>query len=390
MDDSQIEMLIIKYLNYEASATDTEILSKWIEIPENEKIFDTYVKAHYEATVFLKEPNIVPIKKELLKRIQNDKKVTPQVSVSLILKYAAVIVLCLSLGYIYNLSNFNTKTSIEDAITKDQAFVTIKLNNGDIKTIIENESNTITNAQGTVLGKQQGNVVSYKDNTIEEKLAYNTLTVPYGKRFRVVLSDGTKVHLNAGTSLKYPVKFLKGQQREVFLDGEAFFDVVKDSEHPFLVHTEAIGVEVLGTKFNLTSYPEDEFVNTVLVEGAVAIQDKDTKTLATLQPNYIASWDKLSENVAVKPTLVEQYIVWMEGKLILNEVPFEIIQKKLERQYNVVFVNNNKALKSRRFTARFDTENIDQVMESLSISASFKYKVENNKNYHKLITTQKI
>ena len=108
-------------------------------------------------------------------------------------------------------------------------------------------------------------------------MVYNTLKIPYGKKFEVQLSDGTIVHLNAGTSLRYPVQFVKNQSRQVYLTGEAFFEVSKDKAHPFTVNTQEVNVEVLGTKFNVNSYTEDVSTDVVLVEGKVSLY-KDKKT----------------------------------------------------------------------------------------------------------------
>ena len=360
------------------------MLSEWIKVPENESIFDEYIKTHYEITVFMNDPNVENIKRDLLKRIKKDKNPFSKNNYIQLFKYAAIVVLFFGLGYIYQKSRGDTNQEVvnENVIVPKEEFITVQLDNGNIKVISEEGNDEIINANGLVIGKQRGNILAYGNTKTGDKLIYNTLTVPYGKRFQVVLSDGTKVHLNAGTSLKYPVKFLNGLSREVFLDGEAFFDVVKDTKHPFLVNTKSIDVKVLGTKFNVTSYPEDDFINTVLVEGAVEVfennQDGDSNPSAILKPGYIATWNKQDKNITVEKADIEQYTAWMNGRLILNEVPFESIQKKLERQYNVIFVNNNKALNGRKFTARFDIESINQVMQSLSISASFNYTVVNN------------
>ncbi len=294
----------------------------------------------------------------------------------------AVFFLVFCSGYFYyiNSNRIENERDASDSIISE--VVTLKLNNGEVKMISEQDNKNIINATGLVVGKQTGNVLAYKNNVSAEKLAYNTLTVPYGKRFQVILSDGTKVHLNAGTSLKYPIKFIYGLNREVFLDGEAFFEVAKDAEHPFLVNSKGVNVKVLGTKFNITSYPEDDIINTVLIEGSVEVYEKNqnlnSKPSTILKPGYGAIWNKLHKNITVEKVNIDQFTAWMHGRLILDEVSFANIQKKLERQYNVTFINNNKALNKRRFTARFDIENIDQVMKSLSISASFDYTINSN------------
>ena len=115
-----------------------------------------------------------------------------------------------------------------------------------------------------MVGNQNGNKIVYDTETTLEKLVYNTIKIPYGKRFELQLSDGTIVHLNSGTTLKYPVKFIASGNRQVFLDGEAFFDVAKDKTHPFVVNADNLNVRVLGTHFNVSNYPEDKLTDIVL------------------------------------------------------------------------------------------------------------------------------
>lgn len=317
----------------------------------------------------------------LLEKIEDRttvRKLNTRKSLTKWLSVAAMIAVIFSAGYFYTTESI----SLEPTLDLPNEAVTLELDNGAIKVISEQDTEQILNASGLVLGTQTGTTIAYKNNISEEKLAFNTLTVPYGKRFQVVLSDGTKVHLNAGTSLKYPVKFINGLSRQVFLDGEAYFDVAKDSKHPFLINADEMNIRVLGTQFNVSSYPEDETISTVLVEGSVGIFEKgdvyNSNTATMLAPGFKAAWNKQNQEIAMAKTDVEQHTAWMDGRLILDEVPFEAILKKLERQYNVTFLNNNKELEDRFFTARFDIEDIYQVMKSLSVSASFSYTLDNN------------
>ena len=139
----------------------------------------------------------------------------------------------------------------------------------------------------------------------------------------------------------------------------------------------------MGTKFNVSSYPEDEYITTVLQEGAVGLyasnEPYDEDTVTVLDPGFMANWNISNDSIEIDKANTEIHTAWMDGKLILNGMMFNDILKKLERQYNVVFINNNKALENRRFTARFDVENIYQVLESFSYSASFNYKFDHNK-----------
>lgn len=293
-------------------------------------------------------------------------------------KYAAVLVLFFCLGYFYHQGYFSKQAKLEIPISQ----ITLQLDNGVEKIIDEKESTALLNDKGLVIGTQKGKQLLYNNTTGTETLVYNTIKVPYGKRFELQLSDGTKVTVNAGSSLKYPVRFIEGEDRRVFLKGEAFFDVTKDEKHPFIVNANEINVRVLGTTFNMSSYPEDANISTVLVEGSVVAYEVGDHYLSNsavqLKPNYKAAWHKNNKIIKVEKTDIETHIAWVEGRLVLHEVAFSDILKKLERQYNVVIINNNKKLESRFFTAKFDIENIYQVLESLSLSGNFSYKVNKN------------
>src|SRR5690606_20172851 len=152
--------------------------------------------------------------------------------------------------------------------------ITITLDNGTIETLGIDENKVVRDADGNIIGTHNKSKLTYTGVSKGEELVYNTLNIPYGKQFDVVLSDGTHVFLNSGTSLRYPVTFIKGKDRTVFLSGEAYFEVAKDEGHPFVVDANEIQIEVLGTKFNVSRYPEDSNINTVLVEGSIELQIK--------------------------------------------------------------------------------------------------------------------
>ena len=216
-------------------------------------------------------------------------------------------------------------------------------------------------------------------------LAYNTINVPYGKRFILIMADGTKAHLNSATSLKYPVQFKNGRNREVFLQGEGYFDVAEDRAHPFMVNTEAVSIRVLGTQFNVSAYPDDENGSTVLVKGSVTLLEKgeqfDSVKNQRLKPGHIANWKKGNREIKIGKTDTYLYTGWMEGQLIFNHMPFRDIRKKLERNYDVTISNDDKELEKIQFTASFDTETIEQVLMAFSKNYPMRYTVEEDKIY---------
>ena len=212
---------------------------------------------------------------------------------------------------------------------------------------------------------------------------YNTLKIPYGKQLKVALSDGTKVMLNAGSEFRYPVNFIKGKKREVFLQGEAYFDVAHDARHPFVVEANALDIQVLGTKFNVANYKEDVSTEVVLVDGSVMLQSNTEtaeKSQTILSPGFKGIFKKSEKTIETKEVNTAIYTAWTDGFVVFREAPFQNILKKLERHYNVKIRNTNTTLANERFNATIDVENdtIDQVLEYFNKIYDIDYTIINN------------
>ncbi len=300
-------------------------------------------------------------------------------------RIAAAVVLCFGLAYYFSTNKqtslpINQETTISKTST-NQDNIVLELENGKKEIITADGTRKIIDDQGNVVGVQKGTNLNYTNTSSEkksEKLVYNKLTIPYGKVFQITLSDNTIVHLNSGSSIKYPVKFIEGSNRTVFLEGEAFFEVTKNEKHPFIVNADNMNVEVLGTKFNVSSYPEDATVNTVLVEGAVTIGSTKNNSKTLLKPGNKADWQKQKGNVIVNNVDTSIYTAWIDGKIVFEHMKFEKILKKLERHYNVSIINNNSTLANEIFTASFDIEPIEQVLLSFSKNYHFTYSINQN------------
>tara|TARA_R100001369_G_scaffold50016_1_gene76749 strand:+ start:2343 stop:3485 length:1143 start_codon:yes stop_codon:yes gene_type:complete len=371
-----LDQKIYEYLRGTATSKVEKEVQDWIvSSDQNAKRFFE-IKAKYVATTLEDEHiDLDPAFHDIVnpkKHTRGNRGHLPLI----ILKSAAVLAILVGLGYIFRdtmVDSANTPIIPGDAII-------LQLENGNIEVISEGGATKVVDTEGNVLGAQQGSQLIYKNNgTSAEELIYNTLKVPYGKRFDLLLSDGTQVTLNSGTSLKYPVQFLKTKNRQVYLDGEAFFNVAKDSANAFIVNTGELNVRVLGTKFNLSSYPEDHFVNTTLLEGAVSVYNKqdtfDSSNASLLEPGYKAEWNKYNRQILVEEADIAMHTDWLNGKIILRHVPFKNIVKKLERHYNVEIVNNNPKLDEELFTASFDVETIDQVFKTFNLTYQMDYKI---------------
>jgi transmembrane sensor len=371
--------LIAKYFANSISASELDDLISLLEKQDTEDLFISSSKIDYAIRNNMSQYNTKKSEKLLLDKIKKDKSILNRFKIKKVFKYAAIAILFISIGYYIHVDN---KAEKIDVTTVKQNEIILQLDNGNIKVLSEDGTEKVVNKDGTVIGSQKGNQLIYDNKPNIEKLVYNTLTVPYGKRFELKLSDGTHIYLNAGTSLKYPVKFLKGKKRQVFLNGEAFFDVTKDANHPFIVNMNNVGIKVFGTKFNASSYPESESINTVLVEGSVSIFNNNKvyneKTASILNPGYIASWNKFNKKVSIEKADIEMHTAWIDGRILFRHLPFKNIIKQLERHYDVTIMNNNKKLDEEFFTASFDIETIEQVLETFHKNYNLNYSKINN------------
>lgn len=369
--------IITKKLNDTLSKEESTQFNDWYNQSDNHKLYFHRVKENYDKGVDLIDSE--KAWRSIYKRISTKPRHFTY------WRYAAATVLLLSFGYYFVQSNFINQFNPETLSVKEESII-LELENGLVETISLNDLREVKDIKGNIIRTHAQNQLQYSQSKSRianiDALVYNTLRVPFGKRFELTLSDGTEVFLNSGTSLKFPVAFLEGQERKVFLEGEAYFNVAHDAQHPFIVTTNEIGIRVLGTKFNLSAYKEDSNVTTVLESGRVGIltngETYDPNTLFVLDSGYSALWDKESNQISVKKADVKQYTSWIDGKLIFRDEPFKNIRKILERQYNVTIINNNAKLDEQRFYATFEVGDIEKVLEVLNESFAIKYKIVNN------------
>tara|TARA_R110002049_G_scaffold38978_6_gene120436 strand:- start:20003 stop:21187 length:1185 start_codon:yes stop_codon:yes gene_type:complete len=379
MDISQIIIKILK--KQHVSIEEKSAFNSWIlSSSENRSMFnrlETLVKEGHD----LKDVSEFDLEQEWLqvinKAIQVKRRNEKNMRSNILYKYAAIFVGVALFSYgAWKYGNQSAApVEINDSIT-------LQLENGDVLIIPSEGQQNIVGASGNILGTQNGSQIAYSDALKTQTLSYNTLNVPYGKIFTIILSDQTKVYLNAGSSLKYPVKFIEGQNRQVYLTGEAYFEVHKDKKHPFILTSGEMDLKVLGTKFNVSAYPEDANINTVLVEGSVSLYNSEevyNESVATImKPGYKAEWGKVNDKVVLEAVDTDLYTSWIEGKLVINEMLFKNIIRKLERKYNVKIVNKYEDMNTRMFTARFDIETIEDVLKSFQQETIFDYKIEEN------------
>lgn len=225
----------------------------------------------------------------------------------------------------------------------------------------------------------------------------------YGKRNHTTLPDGSKVWLNAGSSIKYAYNVIGNGKREVILNGEAYFDVKHDVLHPFVVHAGKLNIVVLGTAFNVKAYESDKFTETTLIRGKVSISvDGAKNTALVLHPNekitiskgnfearktlvstrkveqdsLAESLQKISDLPVVPEDVTETS--WLSDKLVFKNENFTDLAKQLERWYAVTIAFDNEKYLSKQFTGAFKGQDINEVMQALQLIQPFNYKITNN------------
>ncbi|KIQ14824.1 hypothetical protein RT99_21425 [Flavobacterium sp. MEB061] len=360
----------------QADQKEIEKLTKWLEKDENKITFKEFVKTNYAVDKVMYTFDSTEVKKQLSERIQSEKSVFYKRRFSSYYKYAAILILVLGSFYFYtNPTLFHHKDNV---VVPREDDIVLQFGNESEQTIDLSEERNVTDKFGNIIGKQSKSKLVYTNTLSGGELVYNTLKIPYGKKFEVQLSDGTIVHLNSGTSLRYPVQFIKNKSRQVFLTGEAYFEVAKDKAHPFTVNTQEVDVEVLGTKFNVNSYTEDTSTDIVLVEGKVSLYkgQKTNENQVYLTPGLKGTNVKGQPTITKAEVNTDYYTAWVKGSLVFKNESFASIIKKLERHYNVTFINRNKVLGKEIFNARFDNEPIEVVLKYFNDSYAIDYKID--------------
>ena len=200
-----------------------------------------------------------------------------------------------------------------------------------------------------------------------------------GMKKSITLSDGTFIKLNADSEIKFPKKFI-GETREVYLKGEAFFDVKKDTAHPFIIHSGEISTTVKGTSFNIKAFKNEETIKVSVVTGIVEVENKVSSKL-TLIPNEEAVYNINDKNIIKRPFDLNE-IAWREGVLYFKDCMLGEMITKLERWYGVEFIIENKKVAIKNgYTGKFQNESLNEVLENISFAGNFQFKMEGKKVY---------
>lgn len=233
--------------------------------------------------------------------------------------------------------------------------------------------------------------------------AQNTVITKRGSKSTIHLPDGTKVWLNSDTWIRYDELF-RGENREVVLEGEAFFDVVKDAQHPFIIHTKTVDIKVLGTSFNVRAYANEKATETSLIRGEVEVTLlKNPEKKIVLRPNEkllvnhdmpdpvitgkVSAISSTKQDISItvgkvhfeKQDSTALEAMWTKNKLVFDAETLEEVAKKIERWYDVlVVIQGDENVKEAEYTGIFENESLAQVMQALKITGNFDYTISKN------------
>jgi ferric-dicitrate binding protein FerR (iron transport regulator) len=217
----------------------------------------------------------------------------------------------------------------------------------------------------------------FKELQEKRELAYQTTYQEYftkkGERSTLILSDGTSIRLNSATKIRFPIVFTK-RKREVFLDGEAFFEVAYNETSPFIVHTVDANIRVLGTVFNVTSYSEDTKTQVIVSEGQVAFGGVKQQDEVLLHRNQLSRIIKGGLPSTAEVIRTDKYLAWLKNQMVFENVTLVEVIKQLSRKFDVEFEVLDPSLLNRHIIATYSNESLSQIIRSLSLSLRFQYK----------------
>lgn len=246
----------------------------------------------------------------------------------------------------------------------------------------------------------------YRQQPAVEELPMKTLTANHGSKNHFILPDGSKVWLNAGTTVTYPMSFEKDSVRRVWLSGEAYFEIRHDEAHPFWIHTPQMDIRDLGTAFNIKAWPSDETAEATLIEGAIEVKPKHADDFAILtkpnekivvyaarekqvaptgRPDHVTQIEVMKQPFTISvaaPKVGDSVLAetaWMKDILVFQNETFEELAVRMERWYDITISFENEGLKKVRLNGSFVNETVEQALQELQLIRPFTYEIENGR-----------
>jgi transmembrane sensor len=388
MKEEQIDQLIQKYTLNQCSEQEVRLLLEYIKNNQDKDSVEEHIsksiETDFETFSKLENSEIQKAVDQVFENIKLnylDKKVETRLFKlnHQWLKIASVLFLvmfsALGIYYFSNLQNSNKKdglATLKSKADKTNNHITIALSDGRKLIVDERKA-------GLVVGEQTIEYSSGEPLSALNGITFASLTTPKGKHYQIILPDGTKVWLNASSTLTYPLKFEKGN-RKVELNGEAYFEVVHNNK-PFIVGTKLQDITVLGTKFNVDAYNEDELTRTTLISGKVLVTEKNKKSavLSPGQQSIVSNADGLSMKVI--DVDAQSALAWKRGLFYFENERLDVICKTLSRWYDIEFDLNPNTAKLRFNIDVQRSEDVKAILKKIAATGTINYSIADNKAF---------
>lgn len=361
-----IAQIILKSFKEELNNSESDELTSWLSVsPKNLELYENW-----------KQGDLTE-RKQLIDRLQPEKswqKLERKIYFKKkpvylrVLKYAAAALIIITVGILTH-----------HRITPDGMPLVAETYTpapGTAKAVLILESGEqmeLVNGQNLYLQKDSCIQLNNNNNTLKVEISntpgsmpesYSTLSIPKGGEYQLILSDGSKIWLNSDSRLRFPDRF-NGEERTVYLEGEAYFEVAHNAQKPFIVSVRNMKIEVLGTKFDVKAYNEDPVVYTTLLSGCVKTSGGQSGQSVILHPNEQCLFDTAKQQLKKRAVDATTFIGWKDGRFIFENEPLEEIMKQLCRWYNVEVSYQSPELAKYRFTG--NTGRFDQISSLLNM-----------------------
>lgn len=392
MKDNRLQFLLKLLVDNKINAQELEELAELMAQPGIEQTIDSQLKATWDHEIAMDK-----LQDKLYRKIIEHPRFTSamvekqalrpkQQTIFKVWHYAASVILCCSIGLgIYHYqskksdgelgTNLNVAGQQSAIAAVEQTHVTLKLSNGKQLILDDATVGKVGQEDHVNISKNAAGELVYDLSKMEAngELAYNSISTPVGSHYQLVLSDGTKVWLNAKSSLRFPAAF-RGSERKVELSGEAYFEVAPNKTRPFTVNAKGMDVKVIGTHFNLSAYEDDELVETSLLEGEVMASYLNTSL--RLKPGQQAMLKLASGQMRRQNFDADEVMDWKNGYFVFRNEPIEEIMKKISRWYNIEVAYQGKMTKEAFGGKYLKSNSLKELLSSLELTGTIKFKVQ--------------
>ncbi len=297
-------------------------------------------------------------------------------------RYAAMFILPLVAAiFLYQrYYSHEDKVELVQTITSGTSKAMLILADGVPVVLEQQQEKVLKELDGTMINVMKEHI-SYEKMANDDpgKLVYHELVIPRGGEFSLTLSDGTEVYMNADSKLRFPTKFGRNE-RVVELEGEAYFQVARNEKSPFIVKVASMEIEVLGTEFNVSAYPEDAVIQTTLVRGSVEVSSEKSGESVILHPGEQSALNRENNSLNVSTVDVSYVMAWKEGRLRFKEKPLREVMKIISRWYDVEVVYEDEEVKDYPFGCNFNRHaTIEPLLKVFEATGTIETRIDGRK-----------